>query len=118
MLAVAALFAAFSPTAQAARQADVAVSVSLPTFQVDQAGTVSVTVENQGRRNASQVTVDVLLPETANAPTAYLMGQLSNVDSACVQVGTALECSVGRLRRGRSQTLSFDIALSQSADAL
>lgn len=110
--------ALLSPSADAARQADLETSLSVPVFDVDQADTVEVTVENIGRRNAQNVVIDIALPETNTSPTVHVMGGLSNIDTQCTQVDTMLTCSVGRIRRGRSETVSFDFAPPQSAGDL
>jgi hypothetical protein len=94
---------------------DLAVRVDMPTghdaydFQ-----TVQVTVHNVGSRSARDVMVTVLLPETSTSPTVHVLGDLDDIDPDCQLVGTALECDVGRVRRGRSTTLEFDIALPWS----
>jgi len=115
-----ALFAValFATDASAARQADLETTLSLPVFDVEQSDTVEVTVENIGRRTAQNVVIDVALPETNTSPTVHVMGDLDNIDSACTQVDTMLTCSVGKIRRNRSTTISFDFAPPQSAGSL
>ncbi len=99
--------------------ADLETTLSLPAaFDVDVSDTVSITVENVGNGSANSVVVDIDLPETNTSPTVHVMGDLDNIDSACVQSGTTLSCSLGRLKAGRSATVSFDIALPQSAGSL
>jgi len=105
--------------AQAARQADVAATLSLPAaFDVEVADTVTVTVDNVGRRNAQNVEVVIDLPETNTSPMVHIMGSVSNVDSACSLTDTTLTCSLGRIRRGRSDSVTFDIALPVSEGSL
>ena len=110
--------ALFSTDADAARRADLETSLSLPIFDVDQLDTVDVVVENIGTRNAQNVIVDIALPETNTSPTVHVMGDLDNIDSRCTQVGTMLTCSLGKVRKNRSKTVSFDFAPPQSAGAL
>ncbi|MCB9779220.1 MAG: hypothetical protein H6742_11705 [Alphaproteobacteria bacterium] len=108
---------AFVTTAQA--NADLATTLSVPagTVVYDDT-TVQVTVENIGRKTADGVALVIDLPETHTSPTVHVMGELSAVDSRCALAGTSLECDLGRLTRGASTTVSFDIALPWSAEPL
>lgn len=94
-------------------KADLVTTISDPVVDVDSVGTWQVTVDNIGNRNANSVSLLVQLPETATSPTVYVMGDLSYVDGSCAQSGTELVCNLGRLRKGRSATIEFDIALPQ-----
>lgn len=98
-----------------ASPADLEISVSLPTFDVDQSDTVTVHVDNMGSGHANDVSIAIALPETATSPTTHVMGVVSNVDSACWEDGTLIKCILGRVRSGDSVSVSFDIALPQSA---
>jgi len=98
--------------------ADLAISMSLPTFDVEVSDTVTVTVDNNGRRDAKDVSIAIALPETATSPTTHVMGLVSNVDSACWEDGTLIKCIVGTVAAGSSTSVSFDIALPESANDL
>lgn len=103
-------------TADAARpKADLEVALTLPTFDVDQAGTIDVDVDNIGSRKADNVWLTIVLPQTATSPTVHPMGVVSNLDSRCFDDHTQLKCNIGRLNAGQGTTVSFDMALPQSA---
>jgi hypothetical protein len=90
---------------------DLQVTLSAPaTVDVDTANTLSVLVDNNGNGNANNTTLVIQLPETATSPTVHVLGDLSNIDSRCVQVGTTLECALGRIKKGKSTTVDFDFA--------
>ena len=105
-------------SASAASQADLSVSISAPSPEVEAEATYSVTVANVGNRSASDVVLTIQLPETNTSPTVYLMGVLGAYDGSCARSGTALVCNLGRIRNGRSSTVSFDLALPWSNDPL
>jgi hypothetical protein len=91
--------------------ADISVSLSAPaSSDVYLADTISVVVDNPSNQNANSVQLTIELPETATSPTVYVLGDLSNIDSRCALVGTQLECSLGRIRKGRSTTVDFDFS--------
>ncbi len=96
--------------------ADLAVSIDLPTFDVDQAGTVFVDVDNVGGSSANDVVITVAFPTTNTSPTVHVLGTTSNIDSSCFDDGTQIKCFVGRVKAGKSTSISFDIELPQSAD--
>lgn len=73
-----------------------------------------VTVSNVGNRNARNVELVVELPETNTSPTVHVMGDLGAMSSDCAQSGNTLVCSLGRIRKNRSETVFFDIALPQN----
>ena len=111
--------AALSAPAQAASVADLVTTFAAPTGSpVGVDDTWSVTVANTGNRDAYGVTLDIQLPETHTSPTVHVMGDLGAMSSACVQSGTTLSCDLGRIRRARSATVSFDTALPWSAAPL
>lgn len=121
-----ALFA-FSPTADAGRGngggggggADIETTLSMPaSSDVYVDDSYSVTVANVGSGNADGVQLTIQLPETNTSPTVHTMGEVSNIDSRCSLSGTQLDCSLGRIRKGRSATVSFDMYLPQSAGSL
>lgn len=103
---------AASTAAPAFAAADLETTIGEPSgLYVDQMGTWTVVVENVGNRNANNVSLVIELPETGTGPTLYVMGDLDSWSSACSQVGTTLDCSLGRLRKGDAVSVSFDIAL-------
>ena len=100
-----------TPSADAARRADLETTVLLPAVvDVDVADTIEVLVDNVGRRTAADVTLIIALPETATSPTVHVLGDVSALDARCSEVGTELHCDLGRLRSGRSATVAFDFA--------
>lgn len=112
------LLLAFSTTAMAARQPDLNVSLDAPSVHVYETGTYTATVANNGNRNANSVVLAIMLPETATSPQVHVMGDLSSWSNSCSLDDTALICSLGRIRKGKSKSVSFDLALPRSADAL
>jgi hypothetical protein len=105
---------ALSTTAHAG--ADLAVDVVVPgSVDVDVAEEIVVEVRNTGNRNADDVSVSILLPETATSPTVHVLGDLSGVDTRCSLADTELLCSLGRIRKGRSKTIRFDLAAPWAA---
>ena len=54
-------------------------------------------------------TVD--LPTTNTSPTIHVMGEVDGIDSACNLVGTQLQCSLGRIRKNQSASITFDLEL-------
>ncbi len=107
----------FATTAHA--RADVVVDIDSSTGDyVYDAVAYDVTVSNVGNRNADNVELTIQLPETANSPTVYVMGNLVAADGRCSQVDTTLVCSLGRVRKGKSSTVWFDLELPQSAAPL
>lgn len=99
--------------------ADLAVTVTVPTqLAVYAEGRHEVTVANVGNRHARDAQVDIQLPETATSPTVHVLGDLGAIDGDCSQVGTTLTCDLGSIRKGRSETVWFDIALPVSSEPL
>lgn len=108
-----------SSSAGAARVPDLVTTIDAPTgVFVYESATYEVTVANDGQRHASGVTLTIDLPQTNNQPTQYVMGELGSMDARCAPSGLQLVCSLGRIRRGRSSTIWFDIALPESTDDL
>ena len=94
-------------------------TVSLPAdmdVYVDE--TVTVSVDNTGSRHAQDVELTIQLPETATSPSVHVLGILGAVDADCTESGTTLVCDLGRVRRGRSKSVTFDIALPVSTAPL
>jgi hypothetical protein len=99
--------------------ADLQTTLSMPTgHDVYDAQSVQVTVANIGNKNADGSTLTVLLPETHTSPSVFVMGDLGAIDSACSQNGTQLDCSLGRIKAGKSVSVSFEISLPQSSESL
>lgn len=106
-----------SGSAQAA--ADLTTGITLPaSATVDTQATYTVRVNNIGNRDASNVTVSIQLPVTHTSPGVYVMGVLGTRSASCVQSGTKLNCAIGTLRKARSSTVTFNIALPQSSAPL
>jgi hypothetical protein len=100
-------------------RADVVVDVSSSTGDfVYDAVAYDVEVSNIGNRHARDVEVVIQLPETNTSPGVFVMGNLVGADGRCSVNGTALECSLGRIRKGQSATVWFDLELPQSAAPL
>jgi uncharacterized repeat protein (TIGR01451 family) len=106
----------FSGDAEAARLANIETTLTVPASVQPHANlSYSVNVANSGRQDANNVELTIQLPETNTSPTVHVMGVLSNVDSACTQVGTTLECSLGKIRKGRSASVGFTLAVPNSS---
>ena len=73
-----------------------------------------VTVDNAGNRHARDVELVIDLPETHTSPDVYLLGELGSYSSRCTASDTSLVCDLGRIRSGRSRTVSFDLMLPLS----
>lgn len=78
----------------------------------------NVTVSNIGNRDAAGTTVSIQLPTTNTSPGVYVMGTVGAKSGSCTASGTKLNCNLGTLRRGRSTTVYFDIALPESSGTL
>jgi len=100
-------------------KSDLDVTLYSPAAQlVDDVSSYDVVVANVGNRNASNVSLSIELPETNTSPSVFVMGVVGAFDSRCSQSGTELVCSLGRIRKNKSTTVSFDIALPYSAAPL
>lgn len=107
------------PSAQAATGPDLVTTLTPPSpVEVDQAGVWTVQVANVGNRDAANVNLTVQLPRTATSPTVHIMGTSSALASGCSQVGTTVSCTLGTVRKARSTSKSFSLALPWSADAI
>ena len=105
--------AAFSLPALAA--ADLSTTLTAPASQVVYVdGTYTVSVKNVGNKTAYNVSVVIDLPETHTSPSVYVMGDVGAMSGSCSQSGTAITCNLGSLGKGRTSTVSFDIALPWS----
>ncbi len=108
-----------SSNALAASVADLGVSVTPPSgTHVYENGTFTVTVENTGNRNASNVDLDIQLPETNTSPQVYIMGTLSGYSPSCTLSGSLLSCALGTINRNTSKSVTFTIALPYSSGPL
>ena len=119
LLAIPMLFVGLSAQALAARTADLSVSISPPSgVHVYETGTYTATVQNKGTRTANGVVLAIVLPETNTSPTVHIMGALSGHSSECTQSGSVLTCSLGRIRKDKASSVSFDIAFPYSTAPL
>ena len=105
-------------TMMAAQAADIEATVSLSAGTVYDSLTHEVEVSNVGSGQARNVSVVIQLPETNTSPAVHVMGDVLSYDSRCAAVGTTLECSLGRIKGGKSKTVTFEMALPWSADPL
>jgi hypothetical protein len=110
---------ALSLAATASAAPDLQTSLSVPAGElVYDSALVEVTVANTGSRHANNVEVVIQLPETNTSPQVYTMGDVTGRDSGCAQVGTAVVCDLGRVRKGQSATRWLEIALPWSDGSL
>ncbi len=117
MLRSLALVALFASSAHAA--ADIDVSLQAPAgVQVYDQARYTIRVDNIGNKNASSVKVYVQLPETQTSPTVHVMGIVGTLHRKCSQSGSILTCDFGKVRKNRSKTRWFEIALPVSATPL
>lgn len=108
-----------SPAAFAASGADLVTTLDGPTsVMVYETGEYNVVVDNNGNRNASDVEVVIQLPETNTSPTVHVMGIVDAWSSACAPSGTTLVCDLGRIRKGKSKSVWFDLALPEADQVL
>ena len=106
-------------SAPALAAADVTASVSVPSSTVVYGtGRTTVTVTNVGNMTASGVTVAIQLPVTHTSPSVYLMGTVGSMSSGCTRTGSVINCSLGSIRKGRSTSVWFDMALPWSSEAM
>lgn len=80
--------------------------------------TYQVKVENIGRQNADDVKVVIDLPLTDTSPGQFILGNLSGIDSSCQIVSNKLECDLGKIRKRKSKTISFDFEFPVSTKTL
>lgn len=99
--------------------ADLVPSVAQPAgVYVYESGTWTVSVANIGNKSASNVSLTIQLPQTSTSPSVYVMGTLGAKSSSCTQSGTRLVCALGSVGRSTSKSVTFAIALPESADPL
>lgn len=106
-------------TAPAHAAAELATTVTGPAgVEVDADGTWTVRVANTGNRDTTgSIVATVQLPTTHTSPTVQVLGDLGSL-GGCTQTGTQLSCNLGRIRKNRSASVSFVIALPWSAEDL
>ena len=108
-----------SQSASAASVADLEVGLTSPPVPlVDAMAHYVVNVRNRGNRNADGVSLTVQLPTTHTSPSVFVMGDLSGVDPRCTRSGTRLLCNLGRVNRGATTTVGFDLGLPYSSATL
>lgn len=106
-------------SAHAASSPDLVTTIIPPaSATVEVAATWQVQVENTGNRNASGTSLAIQLPETNTSPTVHVMGVTGTASSGCTWSGTRLLCDLGTVARRSARTVSFTIALPQSAGTL
>ena len=97
----AALGAALSLPAHAAREADLNVDLQgAAQVNINDSAQFSVVTRNEGNRRANSVELDVVIP-TSMTLTAY--------PGECSPTPSGLLCSLGNLRKNRSHTVSFNL---------
>ena len=107
--------AALSSAAHAAAP-DLVTTVTAPSATlVDTDGSWSVSVRNAGNKDASNVSLVIQLPETHTSPTVHILGDLGTASSTCSQVGTTLSCNLGLVKRTKTKSVTFTIALPWNA---
>lgn len=77
-----------------------------------------MTVANTGNRDASGSRLTIQLPATHTSAQVYVMGTLGSTSTSCTRSGTTLSCSLGTVRKARTASVFFDIALPQSSAPL
>jgi hypothetical protein len=96
---------------------DLVTTLTAPSVRVYESGTWAVTVANDGPKTANSVVVSIELPQTHTSPTNGVMGLVLD-DGGCTLVDTTLTCDLGRIRKNRSVTRSFDLLLPEAAEDL
>ena len=109
---------ALSTSAFAAADIRVTNTPAPATTMVYDTGRWYVQVSNIGNKNASNVTLNIQLPETHTSPQVYVMGVVGAKSSTCTTSGTDINCTLGTVNKGTSKTVYFDIQLPESAAAL
>ncbi len=111
--------ALLAATNTAGAAADIETTITIPNSSlVYEDDSYSVQVKNVGNRNANNVVVTVQLPETNTSPQVFTMGEVSNLDSRCTQSGTEITCNLGRVKKNKSETRTFDMYLPVSVNSL
>lgn len=92
---------------------DVDIVTAAPTYVYDTVE-FEVVVSNLSNKRADDVELTIALPETNTSPTVHVMGTLGAIESRCTLVDTSLVCDLDRLRRNRSTTVTFELALPRA----
>lgn len=88
-----------------------------PTY-VDDVARYTVRVANNGRHNASSVSLVVDLPATNTSPTVHVLGTVTGLASGCTRSGTRVTCALGAIAKRGAKTAWIDLALPESVDPL
>ena len=105
---------AVAGTVQAAP--DLATPIQAPSStQVYSTASYQVQVVNTGRHTANNTKLPIQLPSTHTSPQVYVLGDLGSFSNKCQQAGTVLNCSLGNIRKNKSVSINFAIALPQSS---
>lgn len=98
---------------------DLAVDIpSTAATHVYSSASYSVEVSNVGNRRASNATLTIDLPATNTSPVVHVMGEVDAIDSRCTLTGTQLQCNLGKIRKNRSKTVTFDLELPEASAPL
>ncbi|MFT4625080.1 MAG: hypothetical protein ACI8PZ_003746 [Myxococcota bacterium] len=117
LIVAAALLAASAPALAGAP--DLVTTIDAPVGEyVYATSRYTVEVDNVGNKHAYDVSLTIDLPLTTTSPTVYVMGVVGSMSGSCSQVGVQLECDLGRIRRGQSAEIFFDIELPHSTDPI
>jgi len=99
--------------------ADLQVTITEPAnVSVDERARWEVEVANVGNRTAKNYRLVIDLPETNTSPTVHILGDVTWQSNNCYVDGTQISCLLGRIRKNRSKTKAFDIALPYSSEPL
>ncbi len=94
-------------------------SIAAPSgVHVYQTGTYNVTVTNNGSAQVNAVSLTITLPTTNTSPQVYVMGTLGAKSLSCLPSGTNLVCSLGNIKKTKSVTVFFNIAIPEAAETL
>lgn len=110
---------AFVAAASAAPTPDLTTSIVAPSSStVDVAATWTFKVSNTGTKDAGGVKLYIDLPATNTSPTVYVMGVVGTLPSGCTRSGTRVTCDIGTVKKGKTLSRSFTLALPESAGTL
>lgn len=105
-----------APPAAAVSGPNLATSITAPPpTNAYATGRYTVTVANVGNQHANNSSVTITLPLTNTSPQAYVMGILGARSANCSLANNRFTCNLGQVRRNRSTSVFFDIALPQSS---
>lgn len=99
--------------------ADLLTTIAAPAnVHVYETGRYNVTIRNVGNADASNTTLTIQLPLTNTSPQVYVMGTTGAMSAGCARVGNVINCTTGQVKRNKSKTIFFDIAMPESIGAL